>query len=159
MRYVNAYQSGNCDEVIGLTEWMNRRLEKAALEKSGDEAVEALRQELQSRIVERPVEGNRLGSEGVEDAYVFAPGTEVRFVSSDKGHEELSQPVRERVWVRVTYPAQETALRDESGKPIRSITVGINVSSDGFVVKAGVVGNLDIDRKSISYEWGENQGG
>jgi hypothetical protein len=70
----------------------------------------------------------------------------------------LSKPVQERVWLLVTYPAADRALCDETGKAIRSIRVGVNVSPDSYVVKAGVVGNLDIDRDSISY-WADDQGG
>lgn len=159
MRYAKAYQSGDCDEVIGLTAWMHERLEKAALADPADEALEKVRQELRSRVLARPVEGNRLSPEGVEDGQVFAQGTTVRLVGSDKGREDLSQSVQERAWIRVTYPARDAALCDESGRPIRSITVGVNVSPEGYVVKAGVIGNLDVDRNSISYDWNDNQGG
>jgi hypothetical protein len=159
MRYVRAYQSGDCDEITGLTAWMQERMRKAALTDPAEEALEKVRQELRARVLDRSVEGNRLSPEGVEDAQVFAPGTTARLVGSDKGRKDLSQPVQERAWVRVTYPARDTALCDESGRPIRSITVGVNVSSEGYVVKAGVVGNLDVDRSSISYDWNDNQGG
>lgn len=159
MRYVKAYQSGDCDEIIGLTAWMRERLDTAALKEPGDEALENVRQELRSRALQRPLEGNRLSPEGVDDAQVFAPGTTALLVGSDKGRKDLSQPVQERAWIRVVYPARDTALCDESGRPIRSITVGVNVSPEGYVVKAGVIGNLDVDRSSISYDWNDSQGG
>lgn len=158
LRYAKAYQSGDCDEVIGLTWWMNERLRKAALELPNDTALEAIREELRTRIQERPVEGNRLRPEGIEDGYVFAPGAAFAFVSSDKGRENLSKPVHERAWLRVTYPVPDSAPCDERGKSIRSMRVGVNVSPDGYVIKAGVVGNLDIDRKSVSCEWDGKQG-
>jgi hypothetical protein len=159
LRYAKAYQAGDGDEVIGLTWWMNERLNKTALGAADDRELDTVRDELRSRIQDRPIEGNRIRAEGVEDAYVFAPGATVEFVASDRGRKDLSQPVSERVWLRVTYPTPDSALCDESGKPIRSIIVGVNVSPGGYVVKAGVVGNLDIDRNSISYGWGEVQGG
>lgn len=159
LRYARACQSGDCDEIIGLTGWMRDRLRRSALETPGDEAQEAVRDELRARLQERTVEGNRLRPEGVEDMYVFAPGTQVEFVASDRGREDLSEVVRERVWLRVTYPAPDRALRDETGRPIRSIIVGVNVSAEGYIVKAGVLGNLDVDRDSISYAWDEGQGG
>lgn len=159
VRYARACQDGDADAVMGLTGWMNERLQRVALETPGDEALEAAREELRKRILARPVEENRIRPEGVEDAAVFAPGADIRFDGSDRGREDLSQPVRERAWLRVEYTTPERALRDEQGQPIRSIRVGVNVSPDGYVVKAGVVGNLDLDRASIEYGWEENQGG
>jgi hypothetical protein len=55
--------------------------------------------------------------------------------------------------MRVTYPSRRGALRDGKGIPIRSITVGVNVSTEGLALKANVIGNLDIDWESISYDW------
>jgi hypothetical protein len=49
-------------------------------------------------------------------------------------------------------------LRNQSGIPIRALRVGVNVSTDDCVPKAGVTGNLDIDRKSISHEWDKDEG-
>jgi len=158
LRYARAYQAGDCDRVIGLTGWMQERVGQAGLESAEPQALDALLDELRARIQDRPVEGNRLRPEGVEDGYVFAQGATVDFDSSDRGRKDLSKPVQERVWLLVTYPAADRALCDETGKAIRSIRVGVNVSPDSYVVKAGVVGNLDIDRDSISY-WADDQGG
>jgi len=46
------------------------------------------------------------------------------------------------------------ALRDEAGRPIRSIVVGVDVSLDGCIVKAGILGNVELDRESIALDWG-----
>ena len=46
------------------------------------------------------------------------------------------------------------ALRDEAGRPIRSIVVGVDVSPDGCIVKAGILGNVELDRESIALDWG-----
>jgi len=53
----------------------------------------------------------------------------------------------------VSYPAPTQSLKDENGTPIKWLRVGVNVSADGYVLKAGVIGNLEIDFESISYNW------
>ena len=159
MRYAKALQAGNCDEVVGLTAWMRQRLRNAESAGSGDTSTQTVRRELCDAIQDRAVEGNRLEPEGVEDRYVFAPGTELETLPADAGRSNLSKPVRERVWIRVTFPAPERALCDADGRPIRRVSVGVNVSLDGYVVKANVIGNLDVDRESIEYYGEADQGG
>ena len=108
---------------------------------------------LRRRSSQRLAEGNRLRPEGIEDQYVFAGGVTVTPVGIDAGRDDLERPVKDRTWVRVTFPDRSTALRDEAGLPIRSLVAGINVSEDGFVLKANVVGNLEIDADSIQTFW------
>ena len=158
LRYATAVQQGNCHEIMRQTLWMNERLERVRLE-SGEEAVEEVRAQLCERIQNRSVESNVLRREGVEDQYVFAPGAKLEIVQLDDGAPDLERPVKERTWIRVTYPYRERALRDMDGAPIRALTVGVNVSRDGYVLKAGVIGNLEIDRTTLSYNWDGEEGG
>jgi len=148
LEYAAAYQQGRWDDVIRLTCWMQDRLAQA-----GPQDRTAAATALRERSSDRPLEGNQLRKEGVEDRYVFAPGTTVEPIGMDQGRENLARPVKDRTWVRVSYAARASALRDEDGLPIRSLVVGINVSEDGLVLKANVVGNLDIDADSIQTYW------
>lgn len=158
MRYAHALQESDCDAVMSMTWWMNERLRNAAIDDSkGD--VEQVRRELCEAIQDRAIEGNRLRPEGVEDRYLFAPGTELEPLFMDRGRDDLEQPVGGRLWVQVTFPLPSRALCDEHGRPIRSIRVGVNVSRDGYILKASFIGNLDLDRGSISYDWDVDQGG
>lgn len=148
MEYAAAYQESRWDDVIRLTCWMQDRL--ARLE---PDQKTAAAQALRERSSERPFEGNQLREEGVEDKYVFAPGATVTPVGMDQGRQNLARPVNDRTWVRVTYPTRASAPRDKDGLPIRSLAAGINVSEDGLVLKANVIGNLDIDADSIQTYW------
>ncbi|MBN2308122.1 MAG: hypothetical protein JXR94_04080 [Candidatus Hydrogenedentes bacterium] len=149
MRYARAVCNGDADEVIALTLWMQERLRRAALE--ADDA--AARAKLKEAIVERAVEGHQLHPEGVADQYVFTPGASLTPLGVDEGRTDLARPADHRVWIRVTYPTPAAALRDSRGHPIRSLAVGVNVSKDGYVLKAGIIGNLDIDHGSVMYDW------
>lgn len=158
MRYAHALQESDCDAVIGMTWWMNERLRNAAIDdrKGG---VDQVRSELCEEIQDRAIEGNRLRPEGVEDRYLFAPGVDLEALYRDRGRDDLEQPVDHRLWVQVTYPTPSKALCDEHGRPIRSIRVGVNVSREGYVLKASFIGNLDLNRGSISYDWEPSEGG
>ncbi|MFO7977002.1 MAG: hypothetical protein R6V12_20515 [Candidatus Hydrogenedentota bacterium] len=153
-RYARALQEGRADEVIRMTHWMQKRLQRVRLSCSAPADEEGARAELRRDILTRTLEGNRLRPEGVKDKYIFAPGAKLSVVGSDKGEHlcdgALSCPVKERTWLRVVYPNPVTALRDEMGRPIRSIVVGVNISDEGYVVKAGVLGNLEIRYDTIS---------
>ncbi len=151
-RYAIAVQEGHCGEILRMTEWMNERLDRVQSE-SGGAAVEAERRRLCERAQRRNVERNQLSPEGAEDQYVFSPGARLTPVAVDEGEEGLSRPVRDRTWILVEYPSPHRALRGPGGEPIRSLLAGVNVSTDGYVLKAGVIGNLTIDRASISYDW------
>ncbi len=157
-RYALAVRDSNCAEVIRMTLWMNERLDRVRAAHGDSEELEAAREALCRQIVHRAVEGNQLTAEGVEDQYIFAPGVELHLVGMDEGAAGLRRPVAERSWIRVTYPNRRRALRDHEGQPIRSVVVGVNVSQDGYVLKAGFIGNLDVDRDSIQYGWPRPEG-
>lgn len=158
-RYVQAYQAGDWDAVIDLTCWMQERLMYVQAHSSDPGAREAERARLREELASRPPEGNLLAAEGIDDKYVFAPEAAVKTVFKDEGNTDLERPVASRTWFEVTYPQRETALRDEQGLPAKSITVGVSVSTDGFVLKANVIGNLDVDADSVSYAWNTGEQG
>jgi len=153
MQYAAAFQENNCEEVVRLTQWMQERLRRVRVESGDAAAFEAEKAALCARIRDRAVEGNQLRPEGIEDQYVFVPGARLEPVAVDEGWADLEQPVRQRVWIRVTYANRRHALRDETGLPVKAVTVGVNVSPEGLVLKAEVVGNVDILRETLSYDW------
>lgn len=160
MAFARALQDNNCDEVIRLTAWMADRLRRVALESSDPEDVAEARRKLCQKILSRPYEDNILRGEGIEDQFVFAPGTQLEVVSKDPGRKDLGRPVAERVWIRVTYPRRETAplapVKPGSPdmKPVRQWIVGVNLSQgDQTVLKASVLGNLEIKRDSAAFDW------
>ena len=153
LRYGAAFQQGAWDDIVAMTCWMQQRLQRVQIETGNAARREAVRAELRERVSDRRVEGNRLRAEGVEDQYVFAPGALLEPLQVDSGRRGLEAPTQERTWIRVTYPSRREALCDGKGIPIRSIVVGVNVSPEGAVLKANVIGNLDIDWQSISYDW------
>lgn len=153
LRYVQAYQAQDWDTVIGLTCWMQERLMYVQSHSADPSARETERAELRSELASRPSEGNLLAAEGIEDKYVFTPEAVVKVVDKDEGQADLERPVASRTWFEVTYPQRETALRDERGLPVKSTVVGVSVSTDGFVLKANVIGNLDVDADFVSYAW------
>ncbi len=158
-KYARAMQEGDWEWAVRHTLWMRDRLRYVELHEGGTEAREKQELVLFEQLGQRTVEGNQLLKEGIEDQYVFKPGAALMMVGSDTPGEMLDRPVAERVWIRVTYPGREFALRDELHLPIRALTVGVNVSHDGYVLKANIIGNLDIDHDSISYNWDEIPGG
>lgn len=89
----------------------------------------------------------------MEDPYVFSPGAKIDYDTIDAGRDDLDGKVARRTWLVVTYPSKDKALLDSDGVPIHSLRVGINVSTDGYVLKGNVIGNLDIDWESIMYDW------
>lgn len=155
MEYVAAYQQGQWDDIVRLTCWMQDRLGRLRSGAAGPEEIAGAVETLQARSRERSDEANQLREEGVEDQYVLAPGAKVEAVGMDSGRDDLERPAKDRTWARITYPDRPTALRDQDGLPIRWLVVGINVSEDGLVLKANVVGNLDIDVDSIQTHWVE----
>ncbi len=158
MRYVQALQEGNCDEAIARILWMNERIEQTRLK--NPEQIAEIREELCRSLTDRRIEGNQLTEEGIEDQYVMAPGSRAVPVRVDEGRDDLERPAASRVWVEVTYPRRERAPVDLEGLPIRRLVAGINVTNDAYVLKASVIGNLEINFESISTDWagipGEN---
>lgn len=159
MRYARALQQGDYDEAIRMTLWMQDRLRYVRMGSDEPETVEAARRELKRSLARRALEDNHLRAEGVEDQYVFAPGARLELIRVEEGRDDLERPAKECAWIRVTYPGASNALRDETGVPIRSLAVGVNVSADGYILKSGIIGNLEVDRDSIAYDWASLQGG
>jgi hypothetical protein len=159
LRYARALQDGFCEEVIRSTGWMADRMHRVAIESSGQEAIDKEWDTLCDKVMARPVEGNLLVQEGIEDQYVFAPGATLEVTGVDSGRDDLNRPVALRVWIRVTYPRRQTAPLargdgDSRMLAVRSMSVGVNLARDGqLIVKAGVIGNLDIDSDSLSFDW------
>ena len=153
VRYAAAFQQDAWDDIVTMTCWMQQRLVRVQIETGSTAARDEARARLRERISDRRVEGNLLRPEGVEDQYVFVSGATVEPIGFDPGRTGLEQPTKDRTWMRVTYPSRRGALRDDKGIPIRSITVGVDVSTEGLALKANVIGNLDIDWESISYDW------
>ena len=153
LRYATSFQQGAWDDIVNMTCWMQQRLLRVQIETGITAARDEARGRLRDRIGDRRVEGNQLRPEGVEDQYVFVNGATLEPIGLDPGRRGLEQPTKDRTWIRVTYPSRRGALRDDKGIPIRCVTVGVNVSSEGLVLKANVIGNLDIDWESISYDW------
>jgi hypothetical protein len=153
-------QDGDCDDVIALTAWMADRIRRVSLQAGGPDALDQAREHLCDQVRRRPVEGNQLRAEGIEDEYVFAPGTQLEVVAIDEGRDDLDRAIEQRVWIRVTYPRRATApLAPAAGagvplQPVHAWTVGVNVSQDDTcVVKANVIGNLEVDPDSIAFDW------
>jgi hypothetical protein len=151
-RYAQALQENNFDAVIDMTWWMHERLRFSETSLTPPQSLAGVRGELAAGL-RRTIEGNRLRPEGIEDQYIFAPGVELDVVAADAGRNDLVKPAAERVWFRVTYPFAARAPRDEAGRPIRSLVAGVNVSQDGWILKAGVLGNLEIDWDWVSVDW------
>lgn len=158
MRYAEALRARDCEAVIAQTAWMQDRLERVRLT-GGHEAEAAERTELADRIVAWHEEENVLEYEGVKDAYVFAPGCSLAL--SRPSVEEERVPAKadgiEMVWLRVTYPHKQRALRDASGRPLKALTAGVAIDGNGQVVKAALRGNLEIARSSLEYFWPEQK--
>lgn len=158
-RYAEALRTGDTETVIDLTLWMQERLRRVQAGAGDPAAMAAARRALAEDALARNVAENQLRAEGVLDQYVFSPSSTVEFVGEDTGRTDLERPAAERLWFRVTYPSRDAALRDATGLPIRSLRVGVNVSPDGYILKANVLGNLDIDPESIRYDWGADAPG
>lgn len=141
------------DWVVDHTLWMQERLQHVKLQNNDEQAVANARQALRQRLSLRKAANNQLKPTGIADQYIFAPSTTLEFLGMDTGHTGLAEPTALRTWIHVTYTERNKALRDTANIPIRSIIVGINVSHDNKILKANIVGNLDITTDSITYEW------
>lgn len=150
--YARAMQQGHWDRVISMTLWMRDRLDYVR-ETEGDAAILAARQDLAAQLADRDTAGNRVTREGVEDQYVFVPGAELRVLAVDEGRDDLAAPAAERVWMTAVFPNRARAPRDAMGLPIKRLTVGVNVSTEGYILKAAIIGNLEIAWDAVSYDW------
>ena len=139
------------DGAIRMVWWMAERAERLALESDDLDVQRKGLDRMREQVMDRALEGNQLRPEGIEDQYIFAPGAKVTRIGKDLGRSDLARPVEDRTWLRVTYQEPRRAPLDEDGRRIHAITVGVNLSEDGYVLKAGILGNLEIDRDSLSY--------
>ncbi|MFP4500664.1 MAG: hypothetical protein ACLFTT_06660 [Candidatus Hydrogenedentota bacterium] len=153
LRYAEAYAGGDWDYVIDHTLWMRERIGYVRSEQGAD-AVEAVRLELARHASQRTVAENHFRAGGVGDAYILRPEVRLRVVRTDAGRDDLAAPAAGRAWLRVVYANRDNALLDAAGFPLRAVTVGVNVSAEGYVLKAAVYGNLEVDGSSLAY-WGE----
>jgi len=152
MQYARACQNGAWDAVMDMTAWMRDRLDCAG---SGSEGRDAIKKELQASLARKTAEGNRLRPEGIEDVYLFAPTAMLRVVRTDSGRADLDRPACGRAWMEVVYPVRAQAPRDEQGRAIRKMVVGVNVACDELILKANVVGNMEVEPDSMAYYPGE----
>ncbi|MCC6143901.1 MAG: hypothetical protein IT368_08845 [Candidatus Hydrogenedentes bacterium] len=156
-KYARAMQAGDWDYVIDHTLWMQERLSLVQVQGGPDATVAEARADLLEGVSTRPPAQNLLREAGVEDQYVFHPEAELTLLSVDAGREDLETPAAGRAWIEVQYPDRMSALLDEGGLPIRRLTVGVNYTAEGAVLKAGIVGNLEIDWESVRLDW-DDQG-
>ena len=153
LAYARAFQQGECERIIEMTQWMQDRLDYVRRTDGGPKALEEALATLCAQIQDRRPERNLLTLEGAEDQYVFSPGTELIFVGNAEGREELDESAASIGWIQAVYPDPAHALYDANGDAIRSITAGVHFSRSGKILKAGVRGNTEIDWDSISYDW------
>jgi len=146
--YAEAVQAGRCNQIIDMTWWMQERL--GTIEPGG---ILKAKEDLCKGILNRANEKNEVTPEGVEDQFIFVPGATIEVVGKDRGRMGLTKPTAKRIWMQVKFPMKSTALRDAAGNRIRALVVGTNVSEDGYILKAEVMGNLEVDFESFSYDW------
>lgn len=153
LRYATACQETNCEVVIAMTLWMKDRLSYVRTQHGEGEEVAQARLKLCEDLSDRRTEGNQLTPEGIEDKYLFSPHATIRFAG--RGEEEAGTTKMEAsvVWLEVEYAEKRHAVRDRDGRPVQSLRVGVHVSPDGDIIKAGILGNTAIDWDSISYWW------
>lgn len=154
LRYADAVALADCPDVIARTQWMQDRLAYVQRTEGTPEADAAAREDFCRRMSVRSTEGNQLSLEGVGDQYLFRPGGQWTPFAVEPGSPGLEKPAQARVWFRVQFPDVVRALRDAAGHPIRSLDAAVHLSADGFVLKAGVEGNLEIDWDSLVYHRG-----
>ncbi len=152
LTYARAYQDGDCAAIIAATGWMQQRLEWVRAQ-NGPLTTADARDDLCGRLAASRSQRNGLRREGIEDAEVFVPDARVEVMHVDRGRDDLSETVAQRVWLRVRYPNPETAPRDATGQAIASLVAGLNFSPEGLVVKAGIIGSLELDETSVSCDW------
>ncbi len=148
--YAHALQENDWEGAIRRTWWMRARLERA---EAAGEGREKARRGLVRDLSDRNPAGNRLRAGEIADQYLFPPGSRVEVLVVDEGEEGLEPAAAGRAWLRVTYARKDQAPLNAAGLPIRSLVVGVNVDSQGHVLKAGLSGNLSVDEGSISLDW------
>lgn len=153
LRYAAAWQEGNCEEIVTMTWWMQERLNHVRSLSGDGEAVRSAEIELCADIQRHLPEKNELTPEGILDQYLFSRNTTIEVARVSEGRDDLAKPTKQSSWLQLTYQERDRAPRDESGNPIRSLDVAIYLSENGYVLKAGILGNAEIDWDSISLRW------
>ena len=149
--YAELMRTGQYQQALLKVAWVEDRLARVRAER-GDAAAE---NEALAGLVGELTRVDRsnavLRSEGIEDQYIFPARAQIEVAGADAGRGGLERKTSGRAWLRVTYPEPGLAPRDEGGRAIRSLTVGLNLSDDQKVLKAEIIGNLEIDRFSIRF--------
>lgn len=151
LNYAELMRAGQYQQALLKVAWVEDRLARVRAER-GDAAAENDALAGLVADVARVDRSNAvLRSEGIEDQYVLASRAQVEVAGADAGRGGLERKTAGRAWLRVSYPEPGLAPRDEGGRAIRSLTVGLNLSDDQKVLKAEIVGNMEIDRFSIRF--------
>jgi hypothetical protein len=152
--YVQAVQRRDCEQVIATTLWMQDRLEYVR-EHAAQPAVEleAAREALCEDLRHVPEGRDVLSDAGADDAALFRPTADVELVAIDPGRQDLESPAAGRVWLRIHYPSPGDALAGADGRRIKTARVGLTFSPEGRVIKAGVLGNAELDTESEPVYW------
>lgn len=153
LTYARAFQQGDCERIIEMTQWMQERLDYVRRTDGAPKAIEDARAALCAAIQDRSPERNLLTLEGAEDQYLFSPSAQLMFVGGAEGRKELDESAASIGWIQAVYPDPAHAFYDAGGNAIRSVTAGVHFSRSGKVIKAGVRGNTEVDWDSISYDW------
>lgn len=151
MKYAQALQNGQFQQALLQLNWVQERLERVRAAQGTAEAENAALAQLVEEISTSARTGAVLRVEGIEDQFVFVPRALVGYSAADAGRADLERPTAGRAWLRVSYPEPAIAPKDVDGRSIKTLTVGLNVAADGRILKAEIVGNLEIDRFSIGY--------
>jgi hypothetical protein len=149
--YIRAFQAENCAEITRLTWWMQERLlflQEQTLDET--ERTRAL-EEMCTEVRRDRTAPHLLTVEGIADQYVLTPQSTFDILGADQSTDKLAKPAAERVWVRVSYPNKAVALKDGKTNPIKSLVIGIHISTDEYILKAGIRGNIEIDLERIAY--------
>lgn len=150
--YVDAVIEGNCERVVQRTEWLQAR-KKSLLDAGKPEAFAAEQARFCEGFFSRDAAGFAFAAEGIDDPYLFFPDVKYAVVGQDSGRPDLGVPVASRVWLEVSFPSPTRCLTDSDGRAISGLTVGLNLTPDGLIAKASVVGNAEIQWESLRYSW------
>ncbi len=153
LAYAQAVQENDVEAVMSSVAWIAERRAVIDIVNVDAAARETALDALRETLTRRGPEGNQISAEGIEDQYLFQPGATIEAVGMDEGRQELEQPTARRIWLRVSYPSPTAAPLDMEGRPVRALHVGVNLGGDGQILKANVIGNLDLDFNSISVAW------
>lgn len=154
-RYIAAYQTRNCDEVIDCTLWVKERIQTINAQFGTDsEQLKQAQLELCEQLFSKDDNGSRMDILGLDDQYLMGPLSIFTLLIADSGRKNLEKPVLERVWVEFVYSNPKTAPKTQNGAtPIHSLLAGINISDDRLILKGSTRGCWEIDISSISTKW------